>query len=144
MALIAPWAAEGGGVLDGFAIGQVADGVGPSVSDFEYEPEDGVRFTSRVWERETANGGHAVDLEVIVMRADRLATLGHLRDYMAEYHERDPASWTKVQVGARPGLTDGGHVFWLVEPGVALSVSIDTARFGARALMEVAESVRKR
>lgn len=143
LALAGPWMAEGGGVLDGFVIGHVPRDAGSSASDFEYEPEDGVRFTSRVWERETGDGGHAVDLMLIVVRADRLATLGGLRDFMSAYHERDPASWTKVQIGARPGLKAAGQVFWLVEPGIAVSVTIDTARLGAGELMAVAESVRK-
>jgi hypothetical protein len=144
LALGGPRMPKGGGVLDGFVIGHVPREVGPSTSDFESEPEDGVRFTSRVMERETADGGHSVDLMVIVVRADSLATLGDLRDFMSAYHERDPASWTKVQVGARPGLKDAGRVFWLVEPGIAISVMIDTARFGAGELMAVAESVRER
>jgi hypothetical protein len=143
LALGGPRMSRGGGVLDGFVIGHVPRDVGPSASDFEYEPEDGVRFTSRVSERETGDGGHSVDLTVIVVRADRLATLGDLRDFMSAYHKRNPASWTKVQVGARPGLKAAGQVFWLVEPGVAVSVTIDTARFGAGELMAVAESVRK-
>ncbi|AWS44294.1 hypothetical protein [Streptosporangium sp. 'caverna'] len=143
LALGGPRMPKGGGVLDGFVIGHVPREVGPSTSDFESEPEEGVRFTSRVSERETADGGHSVDLMVIVIRSDGLATLGDLRDFMSAYHERDPASWTKVQVGSRPGLKDAGRVFWLVEPGVAISVMIDIARFGAGELMTVAESVRK-
>lgn len=143
LALTGPGVAEGRRVLDGFVIGHVPSDVVPSTSDFEYEPEDGVRFTSRVWERETDDGGHAVDLMIIVMRADRFATLDGLRDFMSAYHERDPASWTKVQIGTRPGLKAAGQVFWLVEPGVAVSVTIDTARFGGGELMAVAEGVRK-
>jgi hypothetical protein len=132
---------KAGGVLDGFAIGHLPRDVGPRVSDFEYEPEDEVRFTSRVWERKRRGGGHAVDLTVIVVRADRFATLDDLREFMSGYHERDSSSWTKVQVGARPGLKAAERVFWLVKPGVAVSVEIDVDRFGARELMAVAEGV---
>ncbi|MEV7971458.1 hypothetical protein AB0O34_36510 [Sphaerisporangium sp. NPDC088356] len=134
---------EGGGVLDGFVIGYVPGGAGASASDFAYEPEDGVGFTSRVWERETGDDGHAVDLTVIIVRADRFGTLGDLGDFMSEYHERDPASWTKVQVGAHPGLKAAAQVVWLVRPGVGVSVTIDAARFGDGELTVVAESVRE-
>ncbi|MEU8268553.1 hypothetical protein AB0B89_15455 [Sphaerisporangium sp. NPDC049002] len=143
LALTGPGMTEGRGVLDGFVIGHVPGDVATSTSDFEYEPEDGVRFTSRVWERETDDGGHAVDLMIIVMRAGRFTALDGLRDFMSAYHERAPASWTNVQIGARPGLKAAGQVFWLVEPGVAVSVTIDTARFGDGELMAVAEGVRE-
>ncbi|GLW09434.1 hypothetical protein Misp01_45630 [Microtetraspora sp. NBRC 13810] len=143
LTLAGPSAAEGGDMLDGFVIGHVPRDAGPSVSDFEYEPEDGVRFTSRVWERKTA-AGYAVDLTVIVVRAGRFGTLGHLRDFMSAYHERDPSSWTAVQVGSRPGLKADDQVFWLVRPGVAVSVALDTGRFGAGELLAVAERVRER
>jgi hypothetical protein len=143
LTLAGPAPAEGGGVLNGFMIGHVPRHAGPSVSNFEYEPDDGITFTARVWERETTDGGHAVDLQVIILRGDRLATLGKLRDFMAEYHERDPVSWTGAQVGTRPAFKDGSQVFWLVQTGVAASVTLDADRFGAGELLKVAEGVQQ-
>ncbi|GGK94317.1 hypothetical protein Sme01_57040 [Sphaerisporangium melleum] len=131
----------GGGVLDGFVIGYVPPGAGPATSDFAYEPEDGVRFASRVWERETGEG-HAVNLTVVVMRAGRFTTLGEVRGFLSAYHGRDPSSWTESQVGARPALASAGQVCWLAEPGVALSVTLDPTRFAPAEPLTVAESVR--
>jgi hypothetical protein len=130
----------GGGVLDSFVIGHIPSDVGQSVSDFTYEPEDGITFTSRVWERQTDEGS-AVDLTVSVIRGDQLTTLDQLRDFMAGYHERDPNSWTDVQIGPHPGLKDTNQAFWLVEPSVALSVTLDTDRFGEPELLTVAEAI---
>ncbi|MEV4160920.1 hypothetical protein [Nonomuraea dietziae] len=128
--------------LDGFAIGHVPRGAGPSVSEFAYEPDEGIRCASRVWERATDDGGHSVDLTVVVLRGASLTSLGRLRSFMARHHERAPGSWSEVMVGARPGLRADGHVFWLMEPGVAVSVTIDTGRFGPGELKAVAEGVR--
>jgi hypothetical protein len=111
-----------GGVLDGFRIGRVPDGVGDEVSDFATEWED-VCFASRFWERQVPDGSQ-VDLRVHVLRGDRLADLSALRGFLAEYHERDPAEWRLVEFphGDGPGLADGVQAFWLVEPGVAVTV----------------------
>ncbi|MBQ1027585.1 hypothetical protein [Micromonospora sp. C95] len=111
-----------GGVLDGFHIGQLPAGIGDEVSDFATEWDD-VRFASRVWERQTPDG-HRVDLRVHVLRGERLVDLTALRDFLGEYHERDPAGWqlSEFPHGDGPGLYDGGQAFWLVEPGVAVNV----------------------
>ncbi|MBX7264635.1 hypothetical protein KIF24_00210 [Micromonospora sp. Llam7] len=111
-----------GGLLDGFHIGQVPVGVGDEVSDFASEWDD-VRFASRVWERQVPDGYRA-DLRVHVLRGDRLTDLTALRDFLCGYHERDPVEWRLVEFphGDGLGLTDGVQAFWLVEPGVAVSV----------------------
>lgn len=111
-----------GGMLDGFRIGQVPAGVGDEVSDFASEWDD-VRFASRVWERQTPDG-HRVDLRVHVLRGELLVDLTALRDFLREYHERDPAEWhlSEFQHDDGVGLHDEVQAFWLVEPGVAVSV----------------------
>lgn len=78
-----------GGELDGFRIGYLPPAVGDLVSDFASEWE-GVSLATRVWERQVEDG-HRVDLRVHVLRGDRLGTLVDLRDFLAEYHERDNA-----------------------------------------------------
>ncbi|MEV2268689.1 hypothetical protein [Nonomuraea africana] len=133
-----------GAPLDGFVIGHVPRDVGSSVSDFAYEPDEGIACASRVWERSTGSGGHAVDLTVVVLRGAGLTSLGELRSVMARHHERAPDSWSATRVGAQPGLRADGHVFWLVEPGVGVSVTIYAERFGSGELMAVAEGVRPR
>ncbi|MGW0503350.1 hypothetical protein [Micromonospora sp. NPDC003241] len=129
-----------GGTLDGFHIGHVPPGVGDEVSDFTSEWED-VRLTSRFWERPTADG-HQVDLRVHVLRGERLVDLDAVRDFLAEYHERDPAQWwlTEFPHGDGPGLTDDAQAFWLVGPGVAVTV-LTTPEF-AEALAATALAVR--
>ncbi|GIJ21463.1 hypothetical protein Vlu01_20870 [Micromonospora lutea] len=96
--------------------------VGDEVSDFDTEWED-VRFASRFWERQTPDGTR-VDLRVHVLRGDRLTDLDALRDFLAGYHERDPAQWQLAEFphGDGTGLIGDGQAFWLVEPGVAVSV----------------------
>ncbi|MGC5018035.1 hypothetical protein [Micromonospora sp. DT47] len=111
------------------------------VSDFATEWED-VRFATRVWERQV-EGGYRVDVRVHVLRGGRLATLADLRDFLAEYHEHDPADWTLTgfRQGDREGLSDGAEAFWLVEPGVAVDVLVDPERFDADAPRVIAQSL---
>ncbi|MEU6075218.1 hypothetical protein [Micromonospora sp. NPDC047074] len=115
-----------GGVLDGFHIRQVPGDIGTEVSDFASEWDD-VRFATRVWERQT-DDGYQVDLRVHVMRGERLTDLAALRDFLAEYHERDPGDWPLVEFmhGDSAGLRDDSQAFWLAEPGVAVNVLVAT------------------
>lgn len=133
--------AQDGGELDGFHIGYLPPDVGDLVSDFASEWED-VSFATRVWERQV-DDGHRVDLRVHVLRGDRLGTLAELRNFLAEYHERDNADWalTDFQHGKDPGLIGAAEAFWLAEPGVAVNVLIDPERFTTDALGQVAQKV---
>lgn len=121
--------ARDGGELDGFRIGYLPPDVGDLVSDFVSEWED-VTFATRVWERQVEDG-HRVDLRVHVLRGDRLGTIAELRDFLAEYHERDNADWalTDFQHGEDPGLIGAAEAFWLAAPGVAVNVLVDPERF---------------
>jgi hypothetical protein len=83
--------------LDGFSIGSLPAGLGPQVSDFEYEWED-VRFTSRVWETgPDDDGAYRVDLHIAVLRGEVLTDAEAMHAFLAEYHERDPAVWARDQ-----------------------------------------------
>lgn len=115
-------------VLDGFELGHLPDGLG-AASDFAYEFDD-VQFASRVWER-SAPDGSAVDLTIIVMREALLTDVAAVREFLAGYHEQDPATWGKTPFDANghPGFRTDDRVVVAVEPGVAVSVSIDRARF---------------
>ncbi|SBT49243.1 hypothetical protein [Micromonospora narathiwatensis] len=128
--------------LDGFVLGHLPAGTGELVEDFTYEWDD-VAFNSRVWEREI-DGGHQVDLQVLVLRGPRLATAAALRDFLAEYHERDPDAWalSEFQPGEAAGFIGENEAFWLVEPGVAVQVRFPTGRFGADELRATALGVR--
>jgi hypothetical protein len=128
--------------LDGFVIGHVPDGVGPSVSDFAYEWADAA-FTSRVWERQV-DGGHQVDLQVIVLRGERLTDVAALRDFLTAYHERDPERWELAEFrhGEDPGFIAEGEAFWLARPGVGVDVRLRADRFGEHDLRATALGVR--
>lgn len=130
-----------GGELDGFHVGRVPEEAGEVVSDFASEWED-VKFASRVWER-AVEDGHRVDLRVHVLRGDRLTTLVQVREFLAEYHERDSAEWPLAEFGRGEGvgLAGGGEAFWLVRPGLAVDVLVDVERFDAEASIEVACSI---
>ncbi|PMR57917.1 hypothetical protein C1A38_27380 [Verrucosispora sp. ts21] len=130
-----------GGVLDGFHIGQLPDGLGDLVSDFASEWED-VQITSRVWERQTADG-HRVDLRVHVLRGQRLGDLDGLRDFLVDYHERelDDSQLMDFPHPDGPGRATDTQVFWLTEPGVAVTVLVDPEQFGQDDLFTVARGV---
>ncbi|GAA3753655.1 hypothetical protein HDA32_004436 [Spinactinospora alkalitolerans] len=132
-----------GGELDGFAIGHVPSGAGDAVSDFDYE-WGRVAFSSRVWERRV-DGGYRVDLTVAVLRGERLRDLDALREFLAEYHERDPDAWAlePFRHGEHRGHITDGQAFWLVEPGLAVSVRLDAGRFGRGELTRTALGVRR-
>lgn len=130
------------GELDGFVVGYVPAGIGTEVSDFATEWED-VRFHTRVWERQVAEG-YRVDLRVHVLRGARLGTLDALRDFLAAYHERDAAGWQPAAFdnGGVPGLIGDGEAFWLVEPGVAVDVLADPELVPEAELRAVAAAIR--
>ncbi|MGC5330878.1 hypothetical protein [Micromonospora sp. DT62] len=130
-----------GGVLDGFHIRQVPGDIGAEVSDFASEWDD-VRFATRVWERQT-DDGYRVDLRVHVLRGERLTDLAALRDFLAEYHERDPDDWplTEFPRGETTGLHDASQAFWLAEPGVAVNVLVDPAQVDREQLLATALAV---
>ncbi|WP_139128642.1 hypothetical protein [Micromonospora humi] len=130
-----------GGDLDGFHIGVLPAEVGEQVSDFATEWED-VRFATRVWEREV-EAGYRVDLRVHVLRAERLTDLGAVRAFLADYHERDAATWELADFAHPdgPGLIGDAEAFWLVEPGVAVDVLVDPDAADPATLHAIAENV---
>lgn len=127
-------------VLDGFRLTHLPAGLG-TPSDFRYEWDD-VAFCSRDWESRHGDGWR-VDLTIETLRGDRLSSLAALRDYLTDYLEQDPDSWqlTPVTIGHRPGLRTDNRVFWLVRPGLAVSVSIDRERYGVPELLRTARGV---
>ncbi|PGH40921.1 hypothetical protein COO58_29130 [Micromonospora sp. WMMA1996] len=130
-----------GGELSGFHIGYLPAEVGEQVSDFATEWED-VRFATRVWERQVEDG-YRVDLRVHVLRGDRLTDLGAVRDFLADYHERDTATWELVDFAHPdgPALAGDTEAFWLVEPGVAVDVLADPRAADPTTLRAIAENV---
>ncbi|GAA1656881.1 hypothetical protein GCM10009744_57140 [Kribbella alba] len=127
-------------IMDGFVIDHLPGGIG-SPSDFEYEWED-IVFHSRVWETgPDPEGATVVDLTVKTIRGDKLTDLAELRDFLTEYHEKDPDEWqlTPAQIGQYDGYLAEGQVFYFISPGVAAEVSIDRSRFSENDLLKTAE-----
>jgi hypothetical protein len=130
--------------LDGFSIGSLPAGLGPQVSDFEYEWED-VSFTSRVWETgPDDDGAYRVDLHIAVLRGEVLTDAEAMHAFLAEYHERDPAVWARDQFrhADGSGFRTASEAFWLAKPGVAVQVYLDRERFSEATLVRIARGVR--
>lgn len=120
-----PDSAAAAATLDGFRLAQLPDGLGPMVSDFDYDWDD-VGFRTRVWERgPDADGAYHVDLRVGVLRSGRFTDPEAVRDFLAVYLERDPRQWALDDYRREPyrGFTEAGRVFFLAGPGVAVQVS---------------------
>ncbi|MFI2712567.1 hypothetical protein ACH495_20815 [Micromonospora sp. NPDC018662] len=133
--------ARDGGELDGFHIGELPGGIGEAVSDFASEWED-VSIATRVWERQVEDG-YRVDLRVHVLRSERLTDLDAVREFLAEYLERDPATWELADFTHPdgPGLIGAAEAFWLAGPGVAGTVLGDPEVVDAGALRSIAVGV---
>lgn len=132
------------GGLDGFTLGWLPDGLGPLVSDFDYDWND-VTFRTRVWERgPDPVEGYQVDLRVKVLRSDRLTDPDALRTFLAEYHEIDPGTWSLEPFvdGARRGFAEPGRVLFLVEPGTAIELNAEHARVEQQSLLRTAREIR--
>jgi len=130
-----------GGTLDGFAIHHVPSAAGEEVFDTDYE-WGGVSFTARLWERQV-DGGHRVDMQVLVMRGEALGSVAALRSFLAEYHERDAEAWelTEFDHDGAPGFLGEREAFWLQEPGVAVEVRDSSGVLGQDELVTTALGV---
>ncbi|RIQ18881.1 hypothetical protein [Jiangella rhizosphaerae] len=131
--------------LDGFVLGWVPPGLGPLVTDFEYEWED-VAFRSRVWESGPyPDESYRVDLQITVMRSPSFTDVAALRAFLVGYLERDPAVWATEPFAHPdgPGFTDAGELFWLAEPGVAVRVFGGGEQIDFRDLTRTACAVRQ-
>ncbi|RNL85536.1 hypothetical protein EFW17_08660 [Halostreptopolyspora alba] len=128
--------------MDGFVVGYVPHRAGDLVSDFATEWE-GVGFKSRVWEHRTSEGGYRVDLKLNVLRGERLTSVEALRDFIADYEEKEP-DWDPRPFlnGPWHGYRTEGLAFWLVDDGVGVSVRLDPRRFDDRELTLTAHGVR--
>jgi hypothetical protein len=78
-----------------------------------------------------------------LLSAVRATSTAAARDYLADYHERgDNWPLERFDHHGHPGYRAEGQVFWLQAPRVAVSVTIDTARFSDRDLTKTALGIR--
>jgi hypothetical protein len=140
--LVAPSGVAAAEALGGIELRHLPAGLGSS-TDFEYEYDD-VSFVARVWESGSDEAGWRVDLNVDVMRGDRLSDAGALHDWFIAYEERPPgeAVYRPVRVHGHRGWMSRDEVFWLVRPGLAVAVHLDTTRWPRRELVRTAWGVR--
>ena len=90
-------------------------------SDFAYHFSR-VDFVARVWES-PADDGWRVDLDIDVMRGARLRRAGRCTTGSSAYEQRDPTPrYHRVRVHGQPGWLCRDQVFWLMRPGLAVSV----------------------
>jgi hypothetical protein len=78
------------------------------------------------------------------MRGERLTDAHALHDWFIAYDERPPseAHYVAVRVRGRPGWICRDQVFWLVRPGVAVSVLLDRTRWSRHDVLRIARSAR--
>lgn len=132
-------------VLDGFEITCLPDGLGGKVSNFAYEFEE-VKFRTQVWETgPDADGAYRTDLNIMVLRGEKLRDIRSLRDYLTDYQERDPRKWRlkRFYHYDQPGYLGDDQAFWLAEPGVGVLVKIYDDRFDQRDVIDVAGGIRQ-
>jgi hypothetical protein len=127
----------------GFSVGWLPTGLGPLVSDIEYEWGN-VAFHSRFWESVRPTGGYQVDLHVAVLHGVGLIDQAAMRAFLAEYLEQDPVGWARDYFDhwGKPGFHTDSEAFWLAEPGVVMRVSLDANRFSTEDLIRTACNVR--
>src|SRR5262249_14601682 len=114
-------------VVDGIEFDYLPDGLGRP-SDFQYDYAD-VKFVSRVWESRT-QAGWSVDLDVVVMRGAHMRTKTGFRHWFVSYEDRSPApTYIPFGVHKHYGWLAKDQLFWLIRPGLAVSVQFDHSRW---------------
>lgn len=108
------------------------------LSSFDYSYDD-VSFTSAVWESQTPDGWR-VDLHLTVMSGDRLSDGKALHDWFIDYQQRPPedVDYRTVTALGQPGWMTRDQLFYLVRPGLAVSITVDPARWSTADLWAVA------
>ncbi|HZZ96342.1 MAG TPA: hypothetical protein VFE19_04985 [Jatrophihabitantaceae bacterium] len=125
-------------VIDSIAFGHLPSGLG-TASDFSYHFSR-VDFVARVWESRTDNGWQ-VDLDIDVMRGARLSSGRALHDWFIRYEQRDPTpNYHRVRVHGQPGWLCRDQLFWLLRPGLAVSVQLDGTRWPRKEVVRTARS----
>jgi hypothetical protein len=139
---LAPPAQASGTTVGGLHLGYLPRGLG-APSDFGYEFQQ-VTFAARVWESGNDTTGWRVDLDVMVMRGARLRTAAALHRWFVAYQRRprDVAKYRPMRIHGHPGWACRDQAFWLLRPGLAMSVMVDRSRWARDTVLRIARSVR--
>lgn len=110
-------------VIDRIAFDYLPAGLGrPSSFTYQFQ---GVSFVSRVWETYRSSTGWRTDLQIQVMRGARLSSPLQFRRWFIGYEQRDPKPrYLAFRVHRHPGWLTQDQVFWLIRPGLAVSVTL--------------------
>jgi hypothetical protein len=128
-------------VVDHIGFDYLPPGLGHA-SNFVYAFQR-VNFKARVWETHFADGWR-VDLDVDVMRGSRLTSPRALHDWFIRYEQRDPTPrYRRVHVRGHAGWLSSEQVFWLIRPGLAVSVAFDGQRWSQHDVRRTALSSRR-
>lgn len=142
--LSAPSASAAPTSVGGLTVGWLPAGLGQA-SDFEYDYDD-VRFASRDWETGNDTDGWRVDLHITVMRGESLTSPGTFHDWFVGYQDRpaDEARYLPILLKGHRAWLGRDQVFWLVRPGLAVSVTVDPQRYSTATVWRIARSIRQR
>ena len=133
---------SGRAVIDHVAFEHLPRGLGQS-SNFRYR-FNRVDFTARVWESRSS-GGWRVDLDIDVMRGARLSSGSALHDWFIGYEQRaSHPHYLPVLVHGHPGWLCPDQLFWLMRPGLAVSVQIDGSRWATWSVVRTAKAAHLR
>jgi len=128
-------------VVDGIEFDTVPDRLGRP-SDFRYDYA-GVAFVSRVWESRTP-AGWSVDLDIVVMRGAHMRTKAMFRQWFIAYEDRSPTpTYIPFGVHKHYGWLAKDQLFWLIRPGLAVSVKLDHSRWASYDLVRTAWSAHR-
>jgi hypothetical protein len=128
-------------VVDGIEFDYLPSGLGRP-SDFRYD-YSGVDFASRVWESRTP-GGWSVDLDVVVMRGAHMSTKAMFRRWFVDYEARSPEpTYIPFGVHKHYGWLAKDQLFWLIRPGLAVSIQLDHSRWASYDVVQTAWSAHR-
>lgn len=129
----------------GVVFGHLPSGLGRR-SDFRYHFA-GVHFVAAVWERgPNPGGGYRESLDAVVMHGPRLVGPHALHEWYLHYQQRPARDcrYRPLRIHGHFGWTCRDQVFWLMRPGLAVSVQLDRRWWGHAAVVRLARATHQR
>ena len=131
--------------IEGVVFGHLPSGLGRR-SDFRYHFA-GVHFVAAVWERgPNPGGGYRESLDAVVMHGPRLDGPRALHDWYLRYQQRPARAcrYRRLRIHGHHGWTCRDQVFWLMRPGMAVSVELDRRWWGHGVVLRIAQATHRR
>ncbi|MBC9955668.1 hypothetical protein [Yimella sp. cx-51] len=129
--------AQRSATIHGITFAKLPQGLG-AMSTFESTTDDDTAVVSQVWESEDEEGW-TVDLSISVYRSPGLTSPRAFHDWLVPWQERpvDEAQYRRTIVRRTTVWIGHDQAFWLAEPGVGVSVRLDTKRWSIGDLHKV-------